>query len=74
MRISDILVHQQGPLKKNFNLEAKGMNLIYGPNESGKTFIIEALMQWLFPKNSIEKTPWKYYIILFFGLIKHVII
>ena len=52
MRISDILVHQQGPLKKNFNLEAKGMNLIYGPNESGKTFIIEALMQWLFPKNS----------------------
>ena len=52
MRISDILVHQQGPLKKNFNLKAKGMNLIYGPNESGKTFIIEALMKWLFHKNS----------------------
>ena len=52
MRISDILVHQQGPLKKNFNLKAKGMNLIYGPNESGKTFIIEALVKWLFHKNS----------------------
>lgn len=48
MKIESVQVHQQGPLKRNFQLNARGMNLIYGPNESGKTYLIEALTGWLF--------------------------
>lgn len=48
MKIENIQVHQQGPLKKNFTMNAKGMNLVFGANQSGKTYIIEALVKWLF--------------------------
>ena len=50
MKIQNIQVHQAGPLKKTFQLEAKGFNLIFGPNEAGKTYLIEALSSWLLGK------------------------
>ena len=64
MKIQNIQVHQAGPLKKTFQLEAKGFNLIFGPNEAGKTYLIEALSSWLLGKakgvRSKEKSrDWK---------------
>jgi len=50
MRIKIAQVHQQGPLKENFALDAKGLNLIFGPNETGKTYLLEAISSWLFGK------------------------
>ena len=58
MKLSEILVHQQGPLKKNFHLKSKRFNLIYGPNESGKTFIIEKLLEKLFPNDKRRLRTW----------------
>jgi len=48
MKITKVQVHPEGPLKKGFHSECRGLNLIYGKNESGKTFILEALSAWLF--------------------------
>ena len=48
MKITKVQVHPEGPLKKGFHSECRGLNLIFGKNESGKTFILEALSTWLF--------------------------
>jgi DNA repair exonuclease SbcCD ATPase subunit len=48
MKITKVQVHPEGPLKNGFHSECLGLNLIYGKNESGKTFILEALSAWLF--------------------------
>ena len=47
-RIHRIQVDQRGPLGGPFELKSKGFNLIYGRNESGKTYVVEALIHWLF--------------------------
>jgi hypothetical protein len=57
MRIKSAQVHQQGPLKKGFALDAKGFNLIFGPNETGKTYLLEAFSSWLFGKG--KHSPFK---------------
>ncbi len=48
MKIKSAQVHRQGPLKQSFQLDAKGFNLIFGPNETGKTYLLEAFSSWLF--------------------------
>ena len=48
MRIESVQVHVQGPLCKNLEMNPKGLNLIYGKNETGKTYLLEAFSSWLF--------------------------
>ena len=48
MKITKLQVHPQGPLIQEFKLSPLGLNLIYGKNESGKTYVLEALGSWLF--------------------------
>ena len=57
MKIRRAQVHQQGPLKQSFQLDAKGFNLIFGPNETGKTYLLEAFSSWLFGKG--KDSPFK---------------
>jgi hypothetical protein len=57
MRIKSTQVHRQGPLKQSFALDAKGFNLIFGPNETGKTYLLEAFSSWLFGKG--KHSPFK---------------
>jgi hypothetical protein len=57
MKIKSAQVHQQGPLKQSFQLDAKGFNLIFGPNETGKTYLLEAFSSWLFGKG--KHSPFK---------------
>ena len=57
MRIKSAQVHRQGPLKQSFALDAKGFNLIFGPNETGKTYLLEAFSSWLFGKG--KHSPFK---------------
>mgnify|MGYP001269187530 CR=1 FL=1 len=48
MRIERVQVHAQGPLRKNLEMNPKNLNLIYGKNETGKTYLLEAFSSWLF--------------------------
>ena len=47
MRITDINIHKFGAIE-NFALEAAPITVIYGNNESGKTTILDALLDALF--------------------------
>ncbi|MGC9056943.1 MAG: ATP-binding protein [Candidatus Saccharicenans sp.] len=58
LRLSEIHINECGPLSKQIwkNLETKNLVLIYGKNESGKSFLIDLLINSLF-KN---KKDWGY--------------
>jgi len=56
IRIDRISIDRGGPLKDDFILEPQGLNLIYGLNETGKTYIVEAMIDFLFKTGS--NTPW----------------
>ncbi len=56
VRIDSLKVNRGGPLKDDFRFEPADLNLIYGPNESGKTFIVEALISFLF--KSGKRSSW----------------
>ncbi len=56
IRIDRISINRGGPLKDDFNLEPEGLNLIYGSNETGKTYIVEAIIDFLFKIG--KGTPW----------------
>ncbi len=47
MRITDINIHKFGPIR-DFVLEAAPVTVIFGDNESGKTTILDALLEALF--------------------------
>lgn len=47
IRIKEVKIRNCGPLKE-FNVEFKDLNIIYGMNESGKSFIVEFLINALF--------------------------
>lgn len=55
MRIESLQVYAQGPLRENLEMNPKGLNLIYGKNETGKTYLLEAFSSWLFGKG--RKSP-----------------
>ena len=57
VRIESIRVKRGGPLKDDFGFEPGDLNLIYGPNESGKTYIVEALIGFLF--KSGKRSGWE---------------
>lgn len=56
IRIDKISINRGGPLKDDFTLEPVGLNLIYGRNETGKTYIVEAMINFLFRTG--KNTPW----------------
>ena len=56
IRIDRISINRGGPLKDDFTFEPAGLNLIYGSNETGKTYIVEALIDFLFKTG--KGTPW----------------
>ena len=41
VRIERIKINRQGPLSEDFVFQPGDVNLVYGPNETGKTFIVE---------------------------------
>ncbi len=56
IRINRISINRGGPLKDDFKLEPAGLNLIYGHNETGKTYIVETMIDLLFRTG--RNTPW----------------
>ena len=59
IRIDEINVENLGPINK-LTLGFKDINLIYGKNERGKTFLVDFLLKSLFlsaPKSKRPSTP-----------------
>ena len=48
IHIDKIKVSRDGPLAEDFELGCGDLNLIYGQNESGKSYIVESLIESLF--------------------------
>ncbi len=58
VRIQRIRVNRGGPLQEDFVLEPRDLNLIYGPNETGKTYIVETLINLLFRTGRGAPVDW----------------
>ncbi len=60
IQIKKIKINRNGPLLKDFEMEPGALNVIYGHNESGKTFLVEAFIELLFKnkKNKLETRAW----------------
>jgi len=48
IRIERIKINRGGPLQHDFELEPKDVNLIYGHNETGKSYVVEGMISLLF--------------------------
>ena len=59
IRIASIRVNRGGPLTRDFELHPKDLNLIFGPNESGKTYLVENIIRFLF-KKGVHMRPWHF--------------
>ena len=57
VRIDRIKVSRDGPLREDFVLNPARFNLIYGGNETGKTYLVEAIIRMLFGEG--KKSPFK---------------
>lgn len=58
IRVDRVKVDREGPLKEDFDLEATDLNLVYGPNESGKTYIVEFMLKALFKTGVRSPGEW----------------
>ena len=58
IRIDRIKINRGGPLSNDFEFEPGDLNLIYGGNESGKTYVVESIIQFLFQSSSKSSTSW----------------
>ena len=58
LRIDRIKVNRGGPLESDFEFEPGDLNLIYGQNETGKTYVVESLIKFLFKTNSRAPVDW----------------
>ena len=60
IQIKKLKINRNGPLLEDFEIEPGIINLIYGHNESGKTFLVEGLIELLFKnkKNKLETRDW----------------
>ncbi len=58
LRIDRIEVNRAGPLESDFEFEPGDLNLIYGQNETGKTYVVESLIRFLFKTNSRAPVDW----------------
>ena len=57
-RIDRIKVNRAGPLESHFEFEPGDLNLIYGQNETGKTYVVESLIKFLFKTTSKAPVDW----------------
>ena len=58
IRIDRIKVNRGGPLDSDFELEPSDLNLIYGLNETGKTYIVESAINLLFRTGRRAPANW----------------
>ena len=58
IRIDRIKVNRGGPLESDFELEPGDLNLIYGHNETGKTYIVESAINLLFRTGRRTPVNW----------------
>ena len=58
IRLEHIRINRGGPLRGDFELECGDLNLIYGCNETGKTYLVEALIRVLFSKGKKSQVAW----------------
>ena len=58
IRIEKIDVRRGGPLVDDFKFDPADLNLVYGYNETGKTYVVEAIIQALFIANSRSRAYW----------------
>lgn len=58
IRIDRIKLNRGGPLCNDFELEPGDLNLIYGHNETGKTYIVETMISLLFRTGSKSPAKW----------------
>jgi energy-coupling factor transporter ATP-binding protein EcfA2 len=58
IRIDRIKVKRAGPLDKDFELEPGDLNIVYGHNETGKTYIVETMINLLFRTGSRSPAKW----------------
>jgi hypothetical protein len=59
IRIERIRVNKGGPLKNDFELEPGAINLIHGHNETGKSYVVEAIINTLFRTGKKAPIGWK---------------
>jgi hypothetical protein len=59
IRIDKIKVNRGGPLNEDFEFEPGNLNLIYGRNETGKTYVVEALISLLFRTDRKAPVEWQ---------------
>ncbi len=52
-------VNRSGPLNYDFDFEPADLNLVFGRNESGKTYIVEALIRMLFKTGARSPGNWQ---------------
>ena len=58
LRLDRIRVKKAGPLDRDFELSPGDLNLIYGANESGKTYVVESLIRFLFKTSKGAPVEW----------------
>ena len=59
IRIERLKINQGGPLDGDLEFQAGGLNLIYGPNESGKTYVVETMVNLLFKTGERAPVSWQ---------------
>ena len=58
IHIDQIKVTRDGPLAEDFELDCGNLNLIYGHNESGKSYLVECLIRSLFKTSDRSVRQW----------------
>ena len=58
IRINRIKVNRGGPLNSDFEIEPSDLNLIYGKNETGKTYVVESMINLLFRTGRKSPIKW----------------
>jgi len=58
IRIYRIKIKRAGPLNSDFELQPGDLNLVYGHNESGKTYIVETMINLLFKTGKRAPAKW----------------
>jgi len=58
IRLEHLRIQRGGPLLEDFEFEPGDLNLIYGRNETGKTYLVEAIIRILFSKGTRSQEAW----------------